>query len=68
MMNSPLRFLPAIVTLTAAMAISGCQKETESTAPSEPTDTQSTSTEMTDSQKVKRDEGRLDDVDIAIQR
>ncbi len=50
MMNSPLRFLPAIVTLAAVMAISGCQKETETTESTNTTETQSTSTETTNSQ------------------
>lgn len=50
MMNSPLRFLPAIVTLAAAMVISGCQKETEPTESTNTTDTQSTSTETANSQ------------------
>jgi len=50
MMNSPLRFLPAIVTLAAVMAISGCQKETEPTESTNTTDTQSTSTESANSQ------------------
>ncbi len=50
MMNSPLRFLPAIVTLAAVMAISGCQKETEPTESTNTTDTQSTNTETTNSQ------------------
>jgi len=50
MMNSPLRFLPAIVTLAAVMAISGCQKETETTESTNTTETQSTSTETTTSQ------------------
>ena len=50
MMNSPLRFLPAIVTLAAVMAISGCQKETEPTESTNTTDTQSTSTEAANSQ------------------
>ena len=50
MMNSPLRFLPAIVTLAAVMTISGCQKETETTESTNTTETQSTSTETTTSQ------------------
>ncbi len=50
MMNSPLRFLPTIVTLAAVMAISGCQKETEPTESTNTTDTQSTSTEAATSQ------------------
>ena len=48
MMNLPFRFaqrLPAIVTLAAVMAISGCQKDAEPTAP---TDTQNT--EVTNNQ------------------
>ena len=50
MMNSPLRFLPAIVTLAAVMAISGCKKETEPTESTNTTVTQSTSTESANSQ------------------
>ena len=50
MMKFPSRFaqrLPAIAMLAAVMAISGCQKEAETTSA---TDTQSTSTEATNSQ------------------
>ena len=50
MMKFPSRFaqrLPAIAMIAAVMAISGCQKEAETTSA---TDTQSTSTEATNSQ------------------
>jgi len=50
MIEFPTRFaqrLPAIVTLAAVIAISGCQKEAETTAAN---DTQSTNTETTNSQ------------------
>ena len=42
--------LPAIAMLAAVMAISGCQKETEPTTPSQPTDTQRSDTETTNNQ------------------
>lgn len=53
MLNTPSRLaqrLPAIAMLAAVMAISGCQKETEPTTPSQPTDTQRSDTEMTANQ------------------
>ncbi|MDN5665669.1 MAG: arylesterase [Psychrobacter sp.] len=53
MLNTPswlAQRLPAIAMLAAVMAISGCQKETEPTTPSQPTDTQRSDTETTNNQ------------------
>ena len=53
MLNTPswlAQRLPAIAMLAAVMAISGCQKETEPTTPSQPTDTQRSDTETTANQ------------------
>ena len=53
MLNTPswlAQRLPDIAMLAAVMAISGCQKETEPTTPSQPTDTQRSDTETTNNQ------------------